>query len=176
MRPVEILNRDALRQRTGIDSGYLVRFPWYAVLALCKDERRHDMNKNIMKLVLPAIIAGIGLTNTGCVATRCYETYPATRIETTYVTTPVVETVYVEHPVVRTIHTPPPPPPRPNVAPPRKPAPQPQVKPMAKAKPMPKAKTVAKAKPAPKAKPAQPRQQAKATPRQKPTARPKKRG
>ena len=34
------------------------------------------MNKNIMKLVLPAIIAGIGLTNTGCVATRCYETYP----------------------------------------------------------------------------------------------------
>ena len=80
------------------------------------------MNKNIMKLVLPAIIAGIGLTNTGCVATRCYETYPETRLETTYVTTPVVETtyvttpvietIYVEHPVVRTIHTPPPPPPK----------------------------------------------------------------
>ena len=29
------------------------------------------MNKNIMKLILPAIIAGIELTNTGCVATRC---------------------------------------------------------------------------------------------------------
>ena len=65
------------------------------------------MNKNIIKLVFPAIIVGIGLTNTGCVATRCYETYPATRLETTYVTTPVVETVYVEHPVHLTIHTPP---------------------------------------------------------------------
>lgn len=102
------------------------------------------MNKNIMKLVLPAIIAGIGLTNTGCVATRCYETYPTTRletayvttpvVETTYVTTPVVETVYVEHPVVRTIHTPP------------KPLPRPQARPVAKAKPAPKAKPMPKAK------------------------------
>ena len=117
------------------------------------------MNKNIIKLVLPAIIAGIGLTNTGCVATRCYETYPATRIETTYVTTPVVETVYVEHPVVRTIHTPPLP--KHHIAPPRKPAPRPKAKPMAKAKPAPKAKTVAKAK---------------AAPRQKPAAKPTKRG
>ena len=115
------------------------------------------MNKNIMKLVLPAIIAGIGLTNTGCVATCCYETYPATRLETTYVTTPVIETIYVEQPVVRTIHTPPPPPKR-HIAPLRKPAPRPQVKPMAKAKP------------------ARPRQQAKAAPRQKPTAKPRKRG
>ena len=112
------------------------------------------MNKNIIKLVLPAIIAGIGLTNTGCVATCCYETYPATRLETTYVTTPVVETIYVEQPVVRTIHTPPPPPPPPRIAPPRKPAPRPQVKPMAKAKPTPKAKPIAKAKPMAKAKPA----------------------
>ena len=91
------------------------------------------MNRNIMKLVLPAIIAGIGLTNTGCVATRCYETYPATRLETTYVTTPVVETVYVEHPVRQVIHTPPPP--RPHIAPPRKPAPRPQAKHMTKAAP-----------------------------------------
>ena len=146
------------------------------------------MNKNIMKLVLPAIIAGIGLTNTGCVATRCYETYPATRMETTYVTTPVVETVSVEHPILRAIHTPPLPPPRHHIAPPRKPAPRPQVKPMAKAKPVPKtkplpkaktvskARTTAKAKPAPKTKPAQPRQQAKTTPRQKPTTKPRKRG
>ena len=140
------------------------------------------MNKNIMKLVLPAIIASIGLTNTGCVATHCYEVYPAMRLETTYVTTPVVETVSVEHPVHRTIHTPPPPPPRPHIAPPRKPAPRPQTKPMAKAKPAPKAKpmvkakTVAKVKPAPKAKPTQPRQQVKAAPRQKPTATQKKRG
>ena len=140
------------------------------------------MNKNIMKLALPAIIAGIGLTTTGCVATHCYETCPATRLETTYVTTPVVETVSVEHPVHRTIHTPPPPPPKHHIAPPRKPAPRPQVKPMAKAKPahkakpMAKAKTVAKVKPAPKAKPTQPRQQVKAAPRQKPTATQKKRG
>ena len=116
------------------------------------------MNKNIIKLVLPAIIAGIGLTNTGCVATCCYETYPATRLETTYVTTPVVETVYVERPVVRTVHTPPPPPRMRHIAPPRKPAPHPQVRPMAKAKT------------------AQRRQQAKVAPRQKPTAKPKKRG
>ena len=109
------------------------------------------MNKNIMKLVLPAIIAGIGLANTGCVATHCYETYPATRLETTYVTTPVVETVYVEHPVHRVIHTPPPP--RPHIAPPHKPAPRPRAKPMAKAKPAHAAKHMAKAKPAPKAKP-----------------------
>ena len=152
------------------------------------------MNKNIMKLVLPAIIAGIGLTNTGCVATRCYETYPETRLETTYVTTPVVETVYVEHPVVRTIHTPPSPPPKRHVAPPRKPAPRPQAKPMAKAKPVakaksvakakatpkanatPKARTVAQAKPTPKVKATQPHQQEKAMLRQKPTAKPKKRG
>ena len=63
-----------------------------------------------VKLVLPAIIAGIGLTNTGCVATRCYRTYPETRLETTYVTKP-------------------PPPHKPHVAPPRKPAPRPQTKP-----------------------------------------------
>lgn len=104
------------------------------------------MNKNIMKLALPVIIAGIGLANTGCVATRCYETYPATRLETTYVT-----------------------PPKRHVAPPRKPAPRPQAKPLAKAKPMPQAKPVAKAKTA------RPHQQAKVTPRQKPTAKPKKR-
>ena len=140
------------------------------------------MNKNIMKLVLPAIITGIGLTNTGCVATRCYETYPVTRLETTYVTTPVVETVSVGHPVHRTIHTPPPPPPRPHIAPPHKPAPRPQAKTMPKAKPthaakhMTKAKPEPKAKPMAKAKPAQPRQQAKAAPRQKPTAKPRKRG
>ena len=139
------------------------------------------MNKNIMKLVLPAIIAGIGLTNTGCVATRCYEAYPVTRLETTYVTTPVIETVSAGHLVHRTIHTPPPPP-KPHIAPPRKPAPRPQAKPMAKAKPKPntkpmaKAKTVATAKPAQKAKPVQPRQQAKAAPRQMPTAKPRKRG
>ena len=126
------------------------------------------MNKNIMKLVLPAIIAGIGLTNTGCVATHCYEAYPVTRLETTYVTTPVIETVYVEHPVHRTIHTPPPPP--------RKPAPRPQAKPIAKAKPVLRAKLMAKAKPAHKAKPVQPRQQAKAAPRQMPTTKPRKRG
>ena len=128
------------------------------------------MNKNIMKLVLPAIIAGIGLTNTGCVATRCYETYPATRLETTYVTTPVVETVYVEHPVRQVIHTPPPPPPKPHIAPPRKPAPRPQARPVAKAKPAPRAKPMAKAKTA------QPRQQVKAAPQQKHTAKPRKRG
>ena len=136
------------------------------------------MNKNIMKLVLPAIIAGIGLTNTGCVATRCYETYPETRLETTYVTTPVVETVYVEHPVVRTIHTPPPPQPKPMA----------KAKPVAKAKSVakakatpkanatPKARTVAQAKPTPKVKATQPHQQEKAMLRQKPTAKPKKRG
>ena len=136
------------------------------------------MNKNIMKLVLPAIIAGIGLTNTGCVATRCYETYPETRLATTYVTTPVVETVYVEHPVVRTIHTPPPPQPKPMA----------KAKPVAKAKSVakakatpkanatPKARTVAQAKPTPKVKATQPHQQEKAMLRQKPTAKPKKRG
>ena len=136
------------------------------------------MNKNIMKLVLPAIIAGIGLTNTGCVATRCYETYPETRLETTYVTTPVIETVYVEHPVVRTIHTPPPPQPKPMA----------KAKPVAKAKSVakakatpkanatPKARTVAQAKPTPKVKATQPHQQEKAMLRQKPTAKPKKRG
>ena len=105
-----------------------------------------NKNINIMKLVLPAIIAGIGLTNTGCVATRCYETRPVTRMEVTYVT-----------------------PPKHHVAPPRKPAPRPQAKPLAKAKPMPQAKPVAKAKTA------RPHQQAKVAPRQKPTAKPKKR-
>ena len=91
------------------------------------------MNKIIVKLAFPAIAAGMGLATTGCVATRCYEGYPATTVETTYVT-PAVETVYVERPVYRPAvpprwhHTPPPR----HHAKPRKPAPRPHAKPAQK--------------------------------------------
>ena len=35
------------------------------------------MNNNIFRIGLPAAVACLGLVNTGSVATRCYDGYPA---------------------------------------------------------------------------------------------------
>lgn len=130
------------------------------------------MNKIIMKLALPAIAAGMGFATTGCVATRCYEGYPVTAVETTYVT-PAVETVYFERPVYRTVT----PPPR-HHAEPRKPAHRPHVQPAPKAQQKPHGKPAQKqiAKAPNKAPRQQPKQQAKAAPQKKPAAQRRKRG
>ena len=129
------------------------------------------MNKIIMKLALPAIAAGMGFATTGCVATRCYEGYPVTAVETTYVT-PAVEIVYVERPVYRTVT-----PPR-HHAKPRKPAPRPHAQPTPKAQQKPHGKPAQKqiAKAPGKAPRQQPKQQAKAAPQKKPAAQKRKRG
>lgn len=127
------------------------------------------MNKNIIKLAVPAITVAMGIINTGCVATRCYEGYTTAGFETTYVTTPTIETTYIAPPIVETTyvappivetvyepvyietvhHNPPPPKPRPKIHP----------------KPIDRKRTPAA--PHRDAKP----QQAKAAPRQKPGAR-----
>lgn len=145
------------------------------------------MNKNIKNLVFTAFIAGLGLANTGCVATRCYGTYPAAHYEAACITPPVVETiyepVYVETPVVHTVHTPPrPPKPRMTVRPepPRKPAPRPQAaarqsKPLQKAPARTQAKARTKAQTKTPTK--HPRQQAKPAPApRKPAARTGRKG
>ena len=136
------------------------------------------MNKNIIKLAVPAITVAMGIINTGCVATRCYEGYTTAGFETTYVTTPAIETTYIAPPIVETTyvappivetvyepvyietvhHNPPPPKPRPKIHP----------KPQAKPQPIGRARTPAaphrEAKPQPKP------HQAKAAPHQKPAA------
>ena len=120
------------------------------------------MNKNIIKLAVPAITVAMGIINTGCVATRCYEGYTTAGFETTYIAPPIVETTYVAPPIVETVyepvyietvhHNPPPPKPRPKIHP----------------KPIDRKRTPAaphrEAKPQPKA------QQIKAAPHQKPAA------
>lgn len=64
------------------------------------------MNKNIIKLAVPAITVAMGVINTGCVATRCYEGYTTAGYETTYITTPTIETTYVAPPIIETVYEP----------------------------------------------------------------------
>lgn len=64
------------------------------------------MDKNIYRTLIPAVVTAIGLVNTGCVATRCYEGYATAGYETTYVTTPSLGTTYVTQPVIETFYDP----------------------------------------------------------------------
>ena len=150
------------------------------------------MNKNIIKLAVPAITVAMGIINTGCVATRCYEGYTTAGFETTYVTTPAIETTYIAPPIVEATyvappivetvyepvyietvhHNPPPPKPRPKIHP------KPQAKPQQAGRyppakqPEGAARRGARTPTAPhrEAKPQTKPQQAKAAPHQKPAA------
>ena len=135
------------------------------------------MNKNIIKLAVPAIIVAMGVINTGCVATRCYEGYTTAGYETTYITTPTIETTYVAPPIIETVYEPiyvggvhhnPPPRPR-HEARPQPKAQQVKTAPHREARPQPKAQQV-KAAPHREARPQPKAQQVKAAPHQKPAA------